>query len=470
MRTYLMLVLFALITSGCGNESIQSNKQFAVADAAPIICVPGAQVACACLNGHQGIQVCNDTGIGFMPCKCPTSTHDAGVVDAQLESGKDAPIEPDAFVDALADSSSDVMGDVQFDSPAQDGDASGLPTCINTGFVSLDGTSSLPPNVAGSSNGYAVMFDRVNDGLVRVEHFDFNGVKAVSGIVFPDSTSSGSRDLTAFNQGYVALYRNASLGSNTEVRLMNPQLQTLQSAELEGSYSMLAASPVGAWMVWLPAVGTIEDHPIFAQHISPYGVDANTYTLAAHAGASIPTAGMTFDSLGLSYAETPDESLISKTQIAVLNPGGNINEFTLHQGVYTIDNGAFVNRIIGKDNVFQIFWTVYASDASHYYLSSMNKTDGTVNATYELPSRGFYDFFGSGFVQARRGQDDHSVQVTFHNPTGTQLGDPETMWTNVQFYSMSYPRAVVADANHFAIHWVEVGDAYSTRVAFFSCQ
>jgi len=37
-------------------------------------CVPGAQHACACPGGSQGVQVCNDQGSAFGRCDCPSTS------------------------------------------------------------------------------------------------------------------------------------------------------------------------------------------------------------------------------------------------------------------------------------------------------------------------------------------------------------------------------------------------------------
>ena len=35
------------------------------------VCIPGQQIACACIGGGQGAQVCNAEGTGYGPCVCP---------------------------------------------------------------------------------------------------------------------------------------------------------------------------------------------------------------------------------------------------------------------------------------------------------------------------------------------------------------------------------------------------------------
>jgi hypothetical protein len=41
-------------------------------------CIPGAQVACDCPDGAEGVQICNPQGDGYEPCQCP----DAGSAGA----------------------------------------------------------------------------------------------------------------------------------------------------------------------------------------------------------------------------------------------------------------------------------------------------------------------------------------------------------------------------------------------------
>lgn len=51
------------------------------------VCSPGAQVACACVGGAAGAQVCRNDGSGYGACDCPDA---GGVVDAGSDSGADA--------------------------------------------------------------------------------------------------------------------------------------------------------------------------------------------------------------------------------------------------------------------------------------------------------------------------------------------------------------------------------------------
>jgi hypothetical protein len=41
---------------------------------APVVCVPGAHVACACVGGAQGVQLCEAGGTALGPCVCQPST------------------------------------------------------------------------------------------------------------------------------------------------------------------------------------------------------------------------------------------------------------------------------------------------------------------------------------------------------------------------------------------------------------
>ncbi len=64
-------------------------------------CLPGAQVACACLGGTQGIQTCNDDGKSVSRCECPIVTAappppppavDLGPPELPYEEGATVPV------------------------------------------------------------------------------------------------------------------------------------------------------------------------------------------------------------------------------------------------------------------------------------------------------------------------------------------------------------------------------------------
>jgi hypothetical protein len=63
---------------GVGGGSGGTGGQLATTtSAAPGVCVPGASVACACVTGQQGAQVCTAAGT-FAACVCAAPTVDAG--------------------------------------------------------------------------------------------------------------------------------------------------------------------------------------------------------------------------------------------------------------------------------------------------------------------------------------------------------------------------------------------------------
>ena len=65
---------------GVGGGSGGTGGQLAATtSAAPGVCVPGASVACACVTGQQGAQVCTAAGT-FAACVCAPPTVDAGNV------------------------------------------------------------------------------------------------------------------------------------------------------------------------------------------------------------------------------------------------------------------------------------------------------------------------------------------------------------------------------------------------------
>lgn len=72
-----ILALLAVATVACGSTN-------------PPVCIPGAQVACACAGGGQGAQVCAADGAAYGSCVC-LDGGGADVAPADSGSGIDAP-------------------------------------------------------------------------------------------------------------------------------------------------------------------------------------------------------------------------------------------------------------------------------------------------------------------------------------------------------------------------------------------
>ncbi len=87
------LVLIACLAACAPTLSLPSGGDAAATDTPSVpLCTPGAQLACACLGGVQGVQVCGAAGT-LEACTCP----DAGSVDVptatdagSLDAGSDA--------------------------------------------------------------------------------------------------------------------------------------------------------------------------------------------------------------------------------------------------------------------------------------------------------------------------------------------------------------------------------------------
>ncbi len=66
-----LLLLFVLgVSSSAAAQSIPG----ASARVGGMMCIPGAQLACGCLNGGKGVQVCRPDGAGLGPCRCAPET------------------------------------------------------------------------------------------------------------------------------------------------------------------------------------------------------------------------------------------------------------------------------------------------------------------------------------------------------------------------------------------------------------
>ncbi len=62
--------------SGAGGDSSGAGGDASMGGQGSEACVPGAQVACACPGGEQGVQQCNDDGNGFGSCSCAGGSSD----------------------------------------------------------------------------------------------------------------------------------------------------------------------------------------------------------------------------------------------------------------------------------------------------------------------------------------------------------------------------------------------------------
>ena len=81
MRTTFTL-LAALLAIGCSSSSDESPAQK--------LCAPRAQVACPCDSHATGIQTCQDDGLGFTPCQCPSYPEAGEASSLLLEAGQDS--------------------------------------------------------------------------------------------------------------------------------------------------------------------------------------------------------------------------------------------------------------------------------------------------------------------------------------------------------------------------------------------
>lgn len=92
MRSWLPVL--ALLALGCSVAPVgvlQPPPDATAAQDGPPVCVPGAQVACACVGGAMGAQVCAADGRALGPCTCPT-------VDASASTDAVDAVAPDAAV------------------------------------------------------------------------------------------------------------------------------------------------------------------------------------------------------------------------------------------------------------------------------------------------------------------------------------------------------------------------------------
>ena len=73
-----------IVDAGVGSDSGTHLDAGPDAASGGQVCIPGQQVACACVGGESGAQVCVPNGTGYGVCECP----DAGATNAAPVSNK----------------------------------------------------------------------------------------------------------------------------------------------------------------------------------------------------------------------------------------------------------------------------------------------------------------------------------------------------------------------------------------------
>ena len=122
-----LAVALALCLAACGVDPVLTLPDAATADTGPAqVCTPGAQVACTCVGGATGAQVCSSDGRSLGACDCPDAGGgvDAGAVDTgPRDTGAVDTGQPDAGADVVE---ADVYG-----------------ACIANGLRTCDGRSVM---------------------------------------------------------------------------------------------------------------------------------------------------------------------------------------------------------------------------------------------------------------------------------------------------------------------------------------
>jgi hypothetical protein len=88
------LTICALLALGCSVAPVgvlQPPGDAATGQDGPPLCLPGAQVACACVGGSTGAQVCALDGRSLGPCGCPGADAGTDAAIADAPAPRDAP-------------------------------------------------------------------------------------------------------------------------------------------------------------------------------------------------------------------------------------------------------------------------------------------------------------------------------------------------------------------------------------------
>lgn len=115
-------------------------------------CIPGAQVACACVGGGLGAQVCSPNGTGYGACICPDGSAGAGVGGVSGAGAGGTPAGAAGASGALSDAAVDSPGDTHLDSP---GEPDAQFECPTPCAQSIDFPTSAPSGDPAPPNGVA---------------------------------------------------------------------------------------------------------------------------------------------------------------------------------------------------------------------------------------------------------------------------------------------------------------------------
>ncbi len=423
-----LMVLFALVLVGCSEHALIDEGDPLPADAAPVVCVPGKQIACACLNGYQGVQVCNDHGTAFKQCACPGDVVDAG------KDGKDAGA-PEASTDAQPEATVD----------AKPESSTGLKTCAVKQTVNL-GVADPSFLTTVGAKGFALGLCTSADSVCTLRTLGFDGEPA-GNIDVPESNGAfgiipfGSKD--GFLLSYSAATSNGQ--RSRTARVTNNALKVDYESQLDTSLHLASMESGGYWLEENTNDPNLNASGANIRYVSSSGAVGDQLVLAygecSNPDAQNQVRGLaTIGDVVGAAINTVDSNCLRTTSAFLRQGDGTIKRVDLHTfqgdnpfsyayGMETLDDGHFVMK-----------WTRVTGEDWNPRLTFMN-TDGSGVETLEVPMHQMTSVVGQSVAMVEYDQVTLKITLRIFDTQMQPIAEPLVVAKDVKGYSTSFPDA-----------------------------
>lgn len=452
----MMMVLFALLTVGCQERVvIGDNGQLPAADAAPAVCIPGAQVACTCSNGHQDVQVCNDDGKGYKPCQCTVSDAGSDVVDAK----------PEAETDAQVEASTDAQPEAAIDAPADV--TPSLKTCTVQNTVNLGTANPVFIETVGGKGFGLGLYSAAPSCTLKT--LDFQGDSA-GDIDMPDCDGSWGMIPFGSPDGYLVTYAAKTGGKYRTARVVNNAL-TVDFEDPLPIGGMAGLDSGGYWIGQSSFDGTYNTSTVYVRYVAPTGQVGNALILTtgqypgvqnglvglATIGQVVGAAVNAVDNTGLQTTSAflrQEDGGIKRVDLDTFQTGGTTTSYAY--GMTTL-GGRFAVKWISEDN--------------KGHLSIMN-TDGTGLETLDISTEQMTTTIGENIAAVEYDQVMLKTVLRVYDNKMQPVTYPLVVVKDIKGYYMNYPRARGNSLDSIMVAYTEVqpDTTFAIKAAIISCQ
>ena len=453
------MMLFAFVlafTVSCQERvPIGSNEQLPANDAAPpAVCVPGAQVACACSNLHQGVQVCDDDGQNYKPCQCPVSDAGSDSVDAKPEAEVDAEIE--ASTDAAVDAPTDT--------------APSLKTCAVQNTVNLGTANPVFLETVGGKGFGLGLYSAAPSCTLKT--LDFQGDSA-GDIDMPDCDGSWGMIPFGSPDGYLVTYAAKTGGKYRTARVVNNAL-TVDFEDPLPIGGMAGLDSGGYWIGQSLFDGTYNTSTVFIRYVAPTGQVGNALILATsqYPGVQNGLAGLaTIGQVVGAAVNAVDSTGLQTTSAFLRQEDGGIKRVdldTFQTGGTTTSYAHGMTTIGGR---FAVKWTSTDDTSWKGHLSIMNP-DGSGLETLSISTEQMVTTIGENIAAVEYDQVMLKTVLRVYDDKLKAVTEPLVVVKDIKGYYMNYPRARGLSLDSIMVAYTETqpDTSYLIKAAIISCQ